>query len=510
MRNPQSRITSQLYRLILQCASSFVPQAQRQEWLREWTSELWYVLQATCEMEGSSLRSHLEISGFCRGAFSDAMTIRWHHQPRILGLGNPIHCLMALFLLAVTSFSIAFFLPRARTALSLSSYRDARSLVLISSNGYTEASSPSIPLSQYLDWRKHAQHLFTDIAFYQILKKPVHIGRYETAEFAIARASSNLFDLLSISPADESLEPAAPPENGRYTAKVILGENTWRTYFHGDTHVLGRTLFVAGREATIAGILSQNDWRLPGHPDIWLLEEDRQIAQLSSHTRGFVLAHLQPSLTHRRSGEDIYGNWHMSVAYAEGGWQRFDCTSLVYRSRQPFLRFLFAMLLAAMALPATTSLPLGEYAINGHGQSRKIRLRRWIFLGAKLLFILPTVYFVALDIAYAKALTPEPTSAFMQGAISFCVCLFMFRWVLKDQRRRCPVCLETLQNPARVGEPSRNFLSWNGTELICVGGHGFLHVPEISTSWFSTQRWLYLDPSWRSLFEQSATTALYL
>jgi len=26
---------------------------------------------------------------------------------------------------------------------------------------------------------------------------------------------------------------------------------------------------------------------------------------------------------------------------------------------------------------------------------------------------------------------------------------------------------------------------------------GLLHIPEMPTSWFRTQRWLYLDPSWK-------------
>ena len=43
-------------------------------------------------------------------------------------------------------------------------------------------------------------------------------------------------------------------------------------------------------------------------------------------------------------------------------------------------------------------------------------------------------------------------------------------------------------------------LAWYGTELICVKGHGLLHVPEIPTSSYSRQRWLRLDPSWRELF----------
>jgi hypothetical protein len=41
-------------------------------------------------------------------------------------------------------------------------------------------------------------------------------------------------------------------------------------------------------------------------------------------------------------------------------------------------------------------------------------------------------------------------------------------------------------------------------ELICIGGHGLLHVPEMPTSWFSEQRWLYLDSSWEVLFAESA------
>ena len=85
-------------------------------------------------------------------------------------------------------------------------------------------------------------------------------------------------------------------------------------------------------------------------------------------------------------------------------------------------------------------------------------------------------------------------------ALAFFALLFAFRWALRDQRQRCPVCLRLLSNPAHVGEASRNFLAWNGTELICAEGHGLLHIPELPTSWFSTQRWLYLDPSWSALF----------
>jgi hypothetical protein len=122
-----------------------------------------------------------------------------------------------------------------------------------------------------------------------------------------------------------------------------------------------------------------------------------------------------------------------------------------------------------------------------------------MFLGIKFSLLLPTIYFVSLDVAYAVPFAPSRTQ-YIQIVTSFLVALFSFRWALKDQRRRCPVCLATLTNPVRVGEPSRSFLAWNGTELICSGGHGLLHVPELPTSWFATQRWLYLDSSWSGIF----------
>jgi hypothetical protein len=156
--------------------------------------------------------------------------------------------------------------------------------------------------------------------------------------------------------------------------------------------------------------------------------------------------------------------------------------------------------LACLALPATTSLPLGEYAAHSSHVPWTTRVRRWAFLSAKFILIVPIVYFGSLDLAYSSSSMSVGTSELLEVFSSFWALLLAFRWALRDQRRRCPVCLCTLTNPARVGQFSRNFLAWNGTELVCLSGHGLLHVPDIPTSWFSNQRWLYLDPSWSALF----------
>ena len=77
-----------------------------------------------------------------------------------------------------------------------------------------------------------------------------------------------------------------------------------------------------------------------------------------------------------------------------------------------------------------------------------------------------------------------------------------FRWVLADQRRRCPVCLRRVVCPARIGASSYLLLEWYGTEFVCSRGHGLLQVPEISSSAYGAPRWQPLDASWSGLFER--------
>jgi hypothetical protein len=142
------------------------------------------------------------------------------------------------------------------------------------------------------------------------------------------------------------------------------------------------------------------------------------------------------------------------------------------------LPHLLIILMALLVLPVVTSLDFGEYPANNRPLSWPGR--RWMFFATKVALLLTTVF--------CGAITLVAT-----GAPILAGYVFVFRWALMDQRRRCPVCLHVLTSPVRIGEPSHTFLAWYGTELICAKGHGVLHVPEIATSCYRTQRWLDLD-----------------
>jgi hypothetical protein len=276
-----------------------------------------------------------------------------------------------------------------------------------------------------------------------------------------------------------------------------LSEAAWRE-LGSDAGVIGNHTEIGGQRVLIAGVIAQDSSQLPGQVDAWLLEDERQLDTLPRNSKGFVVAHMRTLGSPSR----LDGWRTMDVHNEDGGNGRFDCISLAQRSRLPFSIFLFTLIVAVITLPATTALPLGEYPRLSGRLPWAVRGRRWLFLLSKVSLVVPLVCLSSVDVAYGIPSLSSTSTQYIQLGLSYFGFLFAFRWILQDQRKRCPVCLRVLSNPARVGEASRNFLAWNGTELICAGGHGLLHIPELPTSWFSTQRWLYLDASWGGLFSE--------
>ena len=466
---------------ILRAAALIVPAYQRMEWYSEWKAELWHVWH-TCKDDHGSSHCKQEAITFCLGAFKDALWLRQNQLDQddpesILSrvLGSPSQCIFFLVATAAACILLACYLPGARKAILPSPYADPQSLVMISPSGHTSEPFPTIPLADYLSWQNNTRSPFTGIAFYQPMLKPVDIARDRKAEMTVALASDNLFELLQVSGESDISNLA----NRGHGARLVLSHAAWKKYFHGDPRIVGRILQVAGQRAIVVGVLADDTWRLPGQMDAWLLEDQHTLAELPSHAKGYVVANVRTSLEPPPEN----GQWRMSVPDSDGGLEEYDCVSLAERSKQPLFSFIFALALACFALPATTSLPLGEYSANCDELDTWTKTRRWAFLAIKIGLVLVIVGFISIDLAHLSRSINSLSAEYIQLGTSLGGFLFAFRWALRDQRKRCPKCLRLLTNPARVGQSSRNFLAWNGTELICVGGHGLLHIPDMPTSW---------------------------
>lgn len=139
-----------------------------------------------------------------------------------------------------------------------------------------------------------------------------------------------------------------------------------------------------------------------------------------------------------------------------------------------------------LVLLALNPLTLGEYQANRSAPSFAIRRRRWLFLAVKILLVVPIPLFAC--VALLPIFPPAPSILFLGW-------IFGFRWILMDQRKRCPVCLHLLSNSRPVGNPAQLVFGSCGAKLVCSRGHGSLYVPNLPTSWCSSQRWQYLGSS---------------
>ena len=478
-------------RALLKTASLLVPRAGRPEWLREWRSELWHVGCSLSVNGARAVHGEPEITAFCAGAFKDAYTLRQHairQRAAIwLALGSPSRCLLFLTSILLVSIALACAVPQVRHVLWGSGTGSTDHLVLVSHEGSFDESAPSIRFDEYLAWKNTGHAFAKRLIFYRVVQQRVATQHARGAEFRIAYASNGLLQVLT-----PTLTRIAPANRGD-EAEALVSQHVWRKFFRDSTQP---TLVIAGKSVPVVAAAQGATWPIPGAMDIILLESDRALHASSRRSVGFMLA---PGIEKAVSHDDPRHPY--ILAYRDSGpAERYECATLSQRRTPPYMFFLFTLLLACIALPATTPLPLGDFPADQHAPRAIPRMRRWVFLACKMLLAVAPVYPLSLAAVYSVLPAGSPHAELSQLALSFGALLFTLRWVLRDQRKRCPNCLRLLASPAHVGHPSRSFLAWHGTEMLCPGGHGLLYIPEHPTSWCSTQRWQSLDTSWAGLF----------
>jgi len=478
---------------LLSASARLVPTFQRPEWLHEWRSELWHVRRECLPCCGFSWEAEREVTAFCLGSIPDALCLRRHF--RVSGASPAVHgsaaqCVLWLATLLAICAVLARLLPGVQTELESARYHVRPGLLFIHDAASANISIPTISPAQFADWRTTRQRSFDAFAYYRTLRDTAFLpSAHQPTTWTIAHSTPNLFALLGLP------VTLAAPMPGDLPA-IVLSHRAWVRDFRSDPRVAGRILRLSRVTGRIAGVIPEGPWRLPDDPDAWLMEPSSQMAAASSAAPGFLLAHLSPFGQAEMIGQSV----PITVQGPSDSDSDLAGVSFCPQSEDPWSTFKFALFLALLALPAVTSVTLSESSFSAHRPGFKRRLARWLFLAAKMGVIAAIGCYASLDLAFSRVDIASPWAPFVQLVASFVICLFGFRWAVADQRQRCPVCLRRVTHPARVGIASRTFLGWNGTEMVCLGGHTLLHVPSLPTSWFGAPRWLYLDHSWDFLF----------
>lgn len=491
MRAHAASIFRALDRVLLAGASLLVAHPQRLDWRREWDGELWQVRHAHTSAAPFSLRAERTILSFCIGAFSDAWCLRRvETRPAFKLHRSAVECLLCLASALGVLALVAHMLP------GLDSEHDALrdpvrpALVLIQQAGSAGAPTPAVTPATFRAWRATPQHNFDELAFYQSARERVFIDAHRPVSLRVAHASDNLIALLG-----KPLLLGTAPGPGD-APSVVLSRRAWHALFAADRNVVGKQLRIGSRSIPIAGVALSTSLTLPGEPDLWVL--GLPIDAHTPNSKGFVLAHLSPR---GQRAFDAFGD-DLPIATADDDPDQPSLVGVKLRDQATGTANIarFALLLAFLALPAVVSVSLNESTFSLYQPSWTRQLLRGLFLAAKCALVCAIAYCASLILAYGFIETYTTSAEFVQLIAEFALSLLGLRWAVLDQRHRCPVCLRHVAHPARVGSFSQTFLGWSGTEMFCAGGHTLLHVPTLPTSWFHGPRWVYLDPSWRSLF----------
>lgn len=438
---------------MIRVASLLVPSERRQEWRKEWLAELHYAR----ELAGEE-RSY----AFAKGAFHDALWQQrdfWTLKRVTRTAQSPWFCLATLAALVMLLTLASGLAPLTRLALEPLPYRDAGRIVTIAQSG-TIATRMGVLGEDVALWRVSSQTL-ESLATY----------RWDPGK-TIASVSDNFFAVLGVKTG------AARTCEGDC---VVLGYDFW----HGLKDPGSVT--VDGKRYRVAGVAERGFWFLSPKIAMWRIE--RQDANL----RTGVVARLRGDATEQEARAELGSILRDS---GKNDWESMvELTGVENRVRFVFWLFGFCLGVAVLIVLPTL----------------RIRIPAWnpsaaAFFVGKAGLLLVAVLLLGIEFARASSVTMLDGA---DGYVALSAWLFVMgstgalAWSIGDQRERCRVCQKRLGMATYVGCTGCLLLDWAGTELVCVEGHGMLHVPEMVACWQEPDRWTLLDETWQELFERT-------
>ena len=243
-------------------------------------------------------------------------------------------------------------------------------------------------------------------------------------------------------------------------------------------------LNIGGKTYRIAGVTPRGFWFLSPKITVWRIEGFKKNSRLG------VVARLQPGVGVNEAGAEL------SKILRDAGaneWETLvEFTGVAARVHSVFLTFGFGVLVSLLIILPTLRVRMPHWNPRAAG-----------FFLAKTALLLATVMLACIEFTHANSITMLGGS---DGYAALSAWVFIMgstgalAWSIAEQRQRCRVCLKRLGMAAHVGCPGCLLLDWAGTELVCVEGHGMLHVPEMAASWQEPDKWTFLDETWQELF----------
>ena len=168
-------------------------------------------------------------------------------------------------------------------------YQSAARLIRIEENS-TQHVMNGVPAQDYLFWRSRAGLFDKTIPFMKDFV--ILTGAAEPDQIRIMRTDAGLFSLLG---AGAQLGRTLNESDGQFNAQdaAVLSDRIWRSQFHADPHVVGRSVTISDEPVTVVGVMPPDFEFSSSDIDMWvpLRLTPASTANLQ------VLARMKPGLT---------------------------------------------------------------------------------------------------------------------------------------------------------------------------------------------------------------------
>jgi hypothetical protein len=461
---------------LIRMVSRVVPASNRESWLHEWEAEVWYAWTAMRQRGETPAFVRSQLREFCKGCVADAA---WHRRERFdreemfrvarNWMRSPGFCLGALSCLILMIAVTSGFFSMTRAVLLPLPYDNAERVATVSQGGMSLAVRSGIP-AEWVGWWQRQSRLVESAATYRWL---------ETSGHSYAQVSDNFFSVLGAGP-----DQGRTFHRGDSTSCADCAVLSYEIGLRNDDGWirLGRKSY------RVIGVMPRDFWFLSRRIEVWTLSDPPPKSKTG------VVVRLRPEVSTKAAKMELDSIVNEAGLSLWGS--LVDVSPVQERVRAVFWSFALALGLALVIAVAGLQSMLPRFEPAG--------CPRALFFASKTGLLLLAVLLAGVEFTRAPSITmiggtdlltePLSTWLFLMG------CMGALSWSIHDQRRRCRVCLRRLGMAAHVGCPGCLLLNWAGTELVCIEGHGMLHVPEMLSSWHQAEQWTALDDSWLPLF----------
>jgi hypothetical protein len=167
---------------------------------------------------------------------------------------------------------------------------------------------------------------------------------------------------------------------------------------------------------------------------------------------------------------------------------------------------LFILLVVLCLLLIHGSSIAGLHA-SASAASLKGAVRWWLFFVIKSSLLVFASLIVSIELV-SRLVVDFPIDAEQYGGGIFMWLLTVLStlalsWSIRDQAGRCRACLKRMGIRITMGMSVGPFGEPSGSNLVCEGGHGVLHVPALASTCLDSEKWTNIDESWREVLHSA-------